>query len=48
MSKVEGGIASPLGVSSQQGRLVMSPDKFFDGKTFDPERLETYLASLDR
>ena len=47
-SKVEGGIASPLGVSSQQGRLVMSPDKFFDGKTFDPERLETYLASLDR
>lgn len=46
-SKVEGSIGSPLGVGAQQGRLVMSPDNFFDGKTFDPERLEEYLASLD-
>ncbi|RVQ65767.1 ABC transporter substrate-binding protein [Croceicoccus ponticola] len=45
-SKVEGGIAAPTGVGAQQGRLVMSPDNFFDGKTFDPERLEDYLASL--
>lgn len=47
-SKVEGGIAAPLGVSAQQGRLVLSPDKFFDGKTFDPEKLEAYLSSLDQ
>ena len=46
-SKVEGSISNPLGVGAQQGRLVMSPDNFFDGKTFDPERLEEYLASLN-
>lgn len=46
-SKVEGSINAPLGVGVQQGRLVMSPDRFFDGKTFDPEQLEEYLASLD-
>ncbi|MDR7101220.1 ABC transporter substrate-binding protein [Croceicoccus sp. BE223] len=45
-SKVEGGIGMPLGVGAAQGTLVMSPDRFFDGKTFDPERLEDYLASL--
>jgi len=47
-SKVEGGIAAPLGVGAQQGRLVMSPDRFFDGKTFDPERFEEYLVSLEQ
>lgn len=46
-SKVEGGIAVPLGVGAQQGRLVLSPDSFFDGRTFDPDRIEAYLASLD-
>jgi len=42
-SKVEGGIAEPLGVGVQQGRLVMSADKFFDGKSFDPEQFSEYL-----
>lgn len=44
-SKVEGGIGAPLGVGAAQGTLVMSPDRFFDGRTFDPERLEEYLSA---
>ncbi|GGD63483.1 ABC transporter substrate-binding protein [Croceicoccus mobilis] len=44
-SKVEGAVKSPLGVGAEQGDLVMAFDAFFDGKTFDPEQLEAYLAS---
>jgi two-component system, oxyanion-binding sensor len=36
-SKLEGGIAGPLGVGTTQGRLILGPDRFFDGRTFDPE-----------
>ena len=36
-SKLEGGIEGPLGVGTTQGRLILGPDRFFDGRTFDPE-----------
>ncbi len=36
-SKLEGGIADPTGVGTTQGRLILGPDRFFDGKLFDPE-----------
>ncbi|PZU81992.1 MAG: nitrate transporter [Shinella sp.] len=43
--KVEGALASPQYVGVSRGRLVLGPDGFFDGKTFDPDRFEDYLAA---
>jgi two-component system, oxyanion-binding sensor len=43
-SKLEGGIAEPLAVGTTQGRLILSADRFFDRRRFDPETLATYLA----
>lgn len=45
-AKVEGSIAQSLGVGTQQGRLTLQNDTFFDGSTFDPDDLEAYLAAL--
>lgn len=44
-AKLEGGIAEPIGVGTIQGRLVLEPDLFFDGRAFDPDRLEDYLTN---
>ena len=43
-SKVEGSLAGPTSVSMQQGIITMESNSFFDGKPFDPELLETYIA----
>ncbi|RJF90221.1 ABC transporter substrate-binding protein [Sphingomonas cavernae] len=43
-AKVEGAIEQPLGASSVSGRLILGPDTFFDGRRFDPDRAEEYLA----
>lgn len=43
-AKLEGAIAERTGVGTIQGRLELGPDQFFDGRAFDPERLEAYLA----
>jgi len=43
-AKLEGGIAETTGVGTIQGRLLLSPDQFFDGRAFDPDRLTAYLA----
>lgn len=45
--KVEGAVASPLAVGSKRGELTLGPDRFFDGRVFDPERIEDFLASFD-
>jgi NitT/TauT family transport system ATP-binding protein len=45
-SKLEGAIVGDTGVGSTQGRLMLGVDRFFDGRTFDPERIEDYLAHL--
>jgi two-component system, oxyanion-binding sensor len=45
-SKLEGGIDDPLGVGTQQGRLILGADRFFDGRIFDPDRLDHYLAEM--
>ncbi|MDB5713139.1 MAG: nitrate transporter [Sphingomonadales bacterium] len=48
-SKLEGSIEGPTGVGTTQGRLILGPDRFFDGRSFDPENLTGYLqASLSR
>lgn len=35
-SKVEGGLESRTGVASARGELFLGPDRFFDGRRFDP------------
>ena len=45
-AKLEGGIMEPTGVGTIQGRLLLGPDRFFDGRAFDPDRLDEYLANL--
>ncbi|EQB09847.1 nitrate transporter [Sphingobium quisquiliarum P25] len=44
--KVEGAVAQPLAVGSKRGELTLGPDRFFDGRVFDPERIEDFLASF--
>ena len=44
--KVEGAVASPLAVGSKRGELTLGPDRVFDGRIFDPERIEDFLASF--
>lgn len=45
-SKLEGAIADPIGAGSVQGRLMLGADRFFDGRAFDPDHIEAYLAAL--
>ena len=45
-SKLEGALSGQTGVGSVQGRLLLGPDRFFDGRTFDPEDVAGYLAGL--
>lgn len=45
--KVEGALSSPLAVGSNSGTLTLGPDKFFDGRIFDPSRIPEYLAAFD-
>lgn len=43
-AKVEGAIEVPTGAPSVSGRLIMGPDRFFDGRLFDPDRASDYVA----
>ncbi|WP_137390668.1 CmpA/NrtA family ABC transporter substrate-binding protein [Rhodoligotrophos defluvii] len=43
-AKVEGALQTPMPVGSAGASLLLGPDGFFDGKTFDPDRLDDYLA----
>ncbi len=44
--KLEGAVDLPLAVGSRRGELTLGPDRFFDGRVFDPERIEDYLAGF--
>lgn len=45
-SKVEGSLAATTAVSTQQGQMNLAANRFFDGRSFDPDDLEGYLAAL--
>jgi two-component system, oxyanion-binding sensor len=45
-SKVEGALARETPVGSATGRLVLGPDGFFDGRVFDPDCIQEYVAEL--
>jgi ABC-type nitrate/sulfonate/bicarbonate transport system substrate-binding protein len=45
-SKLEGAIGGSLGVGSVQGRLMLGADRFFDGRSFDPDDIPGYLGGL--
>ncbi|WP_226625841.1 ABC transporter substrate-binding protein [Alloyangia pacifica] len=36
-SKLEGSLAEPLPVASESGQLFLGPDRFFDGRIFEPD-----------
>lgn len=38
--KIEGSIEAPVGVGASRGRLILSRDRFFDGRVFDPSVTE--------
>ncbi|QGP80224.1 CmpA/NrtA family ABC transporter substrate-binding protein [Sphingobium sp. CAP-1] len=44
--KLEGAVNMPLAVGSRQGELTLGPDRFFDGRVFDPERIDDFLAGF--
>jgi len=43
-AKVEGALTEPEPVGATSGALMLGPDGFFDGRIFDPDKLESYLA----
>jgi two-component system, oxyanion-binding sensor len=43
-AKVEGALRTPTQVGAAGGGLILGPDGFFDGRIFDPDRIEEYLA----
>lgn len=44
--KLEGAVDLPLPVGSRRGELTLGPDRFFDGRVFDPDRIDDFLASF--
>jgi len=47
-AKVEGALTSATPVGSSGASLVLGPDGFFDGSLFDPDKLNSYIASQKR
>ena len=45
-SKLEGAIGGTVAAGSTQGRLMLSSDPFFDGRSFDPDDIAGYLRAL--
>jgi NitT/TauT family transport system ATP-binding protein len=45
-SKVEGSLSETTVVGTEQGFMTMEPNRFFDGRSFDPADAAGYLANL--
>jgi NitT/TauT family transport system ATP-binding protein len=37
--KLEGALGHPTAVASERGTMILGPDRFFDGRIFDPPTL---------
>ncbi|PTW63193.1 NitT/TauT family transport system ATP-binding protein [Breoghania corrubedonensis] len=46
-SKVEGALTRSEAVAAGKRALTLGPDGFFDGRTFDPDRVEAYIDSFE-
>lgn len=46
-AKIEGALTRPTPVGSAGASLTLGPDGFFDGRIFDPDRIDAYLKGLD-
>ncbi|MEO1729721.1 MAG: ABC transporter substrate-binding protein [Pseudomonadota bacterium] len=44
-SKVEGSVSEALHASTQHGTILLENNTFFDGRSFDPDRLADYIAA---
>ena len=44
--KVEGALDAPLAIGVRKGAITLGPDRFFDGRAFDPDRVADYVASF--
>lgn len=42
--KVEGALSKPQHVGASKAGLVLGPDGFFDGRIFDPDAIDAYIA----
>jgi len=45
-AKVEGALKTATPVASRNGTIILGPDGFFDGRLFDPDEMEAYIASF--
>jgi len=45
--KLEGAVSNPIGVGTYRGALTLGPDRFFDGRVFDPEHVGDYLTGFE-
>ncbi|SNS76222.1 NitT/TauT family transport system ATP-binding protein [Sphingomonas laterariae] len=45
--KLEGALRAPLAVGSDRGTLTLGPDRFFDGRIFDPAEIHDYIAGFE-
>lgn len=46
--KLEGALGAPLAVGAHRGTLTLGPDRFFDGRVFDPQDLASYLRNFTK
>lgn len=44
-SKVEGALTEPQYVGATGGKLLLGPDGFFDGSSFDPDEIDAYISA---
>jgi NitT/TauT family transport system ATP-binding protein len=44
--KVEGALTAPLPIGAPRGAITLGPDRFFDGRAFDPDQIAAYLAGF--
>ncbi len=44
--KVEGSLDAPLAIGGRKGAITLGPDRFFDGRAFDPDRIGDYIAGF--